>query len=204
MSVTDNTMVDYSDVIDTTISSYWNIRDDLKGIPYDDIVQYQKSICTNNVSICTLNVTGDLNIGTILRSCVIFGVPDAYIFGRRKYDRRSTVGAQNYLNVNRIDGLQSDGITIDCDKFFTFVEENNFTPILIDYIKDVSINLFWAGLTPYDGKKYLIVFGNEGMGIPEEIINKYPKSVYHIPQKGVLRSLNVGVAAGIALSYFLS
>lgn len=190
----------YSEMVSDNISKYWNVKDHLQGSSLEEIRAYQQSVTNPHISICTLNVTGDLNIGTILRSAVIFGMKKAYVFGRKKYDRRSTVGAMNYIEVERVDGLKDDGITIDIQKFTdTF---KNYVPIFIDYLDGISENLYDCNLNLDVNAQYILVFGNEGMGIPIELLDHYKKHIYHIPQRGVLRSLNVGVAAGIVMNHF--
>jgi tRNA (cytidine/uridine-2'-O-)-methyltransferase len=44
-----------------------------------------------------------------------------------------------------------------------------------------------------------LVFGNETMGMPERILEKYPDRCYTIPMSGKVRSLNLATAAGIVL-----
>ena len=47
-------------------------------------------------------------------------------------------------------------------------------------------------------EKPCFIFGNEGDGIPDEILNSCRYKI-EIPQFGVLRSLNVSTAAGIVM-----
>jgi tRNA (cytidine/uridine-2'-O-)-methyltransferase len=44
-----------------------------------------------------------------------------------------------------------------------------------------------------------LVFGNETLGMPERILQKYPDRCYTIPMTGKVRSLNLATAAGIVL-----
>jgi len=44
-----------------------------------------------------------------------------------------------------------------------------------------------------------LVFGNETMGLPERIREKHPDSVYRIPMRPAVRSLNLATAVGIVL-----
>jgi tRNA (cytidine/uridine-2'-O-)-methyltransferase len=52
-----------------------------------------------------------------------------------------------------------------------------------------------AGFAPGDG----LVFGRESVGLPEELLARYPDRVVGIPTLGAVRSLNLANAAGIAL-----
>jgi tRNA (cytidine/uridine-2'-O-)-methyltransferase len=51
---------------------------------------------------------------------------------------------------------------------------------------------------PYQPNSCL-VFGNETMGMPDRILEKYPDRCYTIPMSGKVRSLNLSTAAGIVL-----
>jgi tRNA (cytidine/uridine-2'-O-)-methyltransferase len=52
-----------------------------------------------------------------------------------------------------------------------------------------------AGYTPGDA----LVFGRESVGLPEELLARFPDRVVGIPTLGAVRSLNLANAAGIAL-----
>ena len=55
---------------------------------------------------------------------------------------------------------------------------------------------YWSA--PYQPNSCL-VFGNETLGMPERILQKYPDRCYTIPMSGQVRSLNLATAAGIVL-----
>jgi len=62
--------------------------------------------------------------------------------------------------------------------------------------KKVEKTYFEADFRPGD---YLI-FGKETKGLPEELLNKYPDKCFTIPMENPnIRSLNLGMAAGIVL-----
>lgn len=184
-------------------TQFFNVRSDLQGLPLENIVEEQK----RNVlpfSVCALNLSGELNIGTMIRTAVIFGAEKFYIFGRRKFDRRSLVGSNNYIEIEAVDGFKPNSMEIDPAKFINFMEYNKFEPYFVEqrdsYFtyepEDVPIRKHH--------NKNLIVFGSENSGIPDEIFRYYeynliPHSIITIPQYGVMRSLNVGVACGIVL-----
>jgi tRNA (cytidine/uridine-2'-O-)-methyltransferase len=52
-----------------------------------------------------------------------------------------------------------------------------------------------AGFAPGDA----LVFGRESVGLPEELLARYPDRVVGIPTLGAVRSLNLANAVGIAL-----
>lgn len=143
-------------------------------------------------------MTGDLNVGSILRSAVLFGFRKATIFGRRKYDKRSTVGAQNYIDVDFVDGMKSE-TEIDEEMFFKFLNSKpEHLPCFIEYVENYSQSVHILGVLGQTDP-LMLIFGNEGLGIPEIILDVYKDSTYSIPQRGVMRSLNVAAAAAIAM-----
>lgn len=183
-------MANYKNIVENNKSNHWNIRDDLKGLPLEEI----KAI--NNAdrlpyAVCALNITGDLNIGIMLRTACLLGASEFFIIGRRQYDKRSTVGAQHFMKVHRYDGMVDD-VTIDSQYVLTILHSRGFTPISIECggtdIMEVNFNMI---------KKPCLIVGNEGFGVPDEITNQ--TQIVSIPQLGVLRSLNVSSAASIAM-----
>ena len=45
----------------------------------------------------------------------------------------------------------------------------------------------------------VLVFGNEGHGLPKPIIAKYPDRVFRIPMKDTVRNLNLATSVGIVV-----
>lgn len=45
----------------------------------------------------------------------------------------------------------------------------------------------------------VLVFGNETLGMPERILEKYPDRIFRVPMREVVRSLNLATTAGIVL-----
>ena len=76
----------------------FNVRDEFK----DNTVAENVAICNRDrlkFSVGCINITGDLNIGMMIRSACLLGAENFYIFGRNKFDKRSTVGAEKYINI---------------------------------------------------------------------------------------------------------
>lgn len=179
-------MVNYSEMIQDCAK--FNVRSDLKHLTYDEIQKIQPK---RNFSVACLNVTGDLNIGVICRNALICGAKKVWIIGRRKFDKRSTVGVENYLEIEQISSLESDGITIK-DNFMDFLEN----PIFVEYTKtSVCFDEFSCPTEP------CFIFGNEGTGIPEWLIQAHPRvPIVHLDMFGTItRSYNVSSCAAILL-----
>jgi len=179
----------------TTTINDWNVSDEFKNMNLEEIRAIQK-IESLPFAVGALNLTGGLNLGSIIRSAVIFGAEKFYIIGKRRYDRRSTVGAQNYIDIEYI---EEDVSGIEGQKRILDKIGEDYNPIFIEQGgTDISIQNFnhW--------NKCCFIFGEEGTGIPTSMIelsNQYNDKdrVLSIDQIGVLRSLNVSAAAAIVM-----
>lgn len=165
-----------------------NVRPALQHLDYEDVLAIQQQVRLP-FAVCALNVHKDLNIATMIRTAVVLGASDFYVFGRRAIDRRGTVGAQNYINLFRVEGLDDEDISTE--KFENWVSTVPYTPIFCET----------------DGEDYrqfdysrignpMLVMGEEQLGLPEDIKRKY---TVRVPQVGVTKSLNVSIAAAIIM-----
>ncbi len=182
-------------IINNTINNYWNVRDDLKHLKKEEIQEIAKA-SSLPFAVLALNVTGELNIGMMMRTACLMGAELFIIYGHPKIDGRSTVGAHNWLNIKIIDARIPNSIELDYTKLYPALAELNYQPIFFD-TGGISINQL--DMTAIKQKPCLI-FGNEGLGIPKEVIQN--NTIVTIPQRGVLRSLNVSNAASIAIFHF--
>lgn len=177
-------------------SNFWNVRDDLKGRSLDQIKNVQKELSLP-YAVAVINLNGDLNAGIIIRTAALFGAEQVLVFGRRKIDRRSAVGAHNYITVHRFETLDENGEP-DYPRILKIISDGGFTPVLVEQGGRAVRDFVWPS-------RPCIVLGNESVGLPADLVAKY--DTVSIPQRGVLRSLNVSTAAGIImehLSYSLS
>lgn len=170
-----------------------NVQDKYQALEVSEIQNIQL-LNTLPYSIALFNVDYDINISTIIRSACTFGATRVLIFGKRRFDLRGCVGSQNYIQIVKCGGLKDDE-SIDFDHFYDVMEDMNLTPVYIETGDWNSIDTF--DVTNYEVSNACLVFGNERQGIPQELMNK--DNTFCIPQVGVMRSLNVGVAASIAM-----
>lgn len=189
-----NTMVNYADIIADTNSQMFNVRDEYK----DNAIEQNVEICKADrlpFSVGCINITGDLNVGMMIRSACLMGAENFYIFGRRKFDARSTVGAENYINI----------VQYPFDSPLTADEEMCDTLCALQILKNYRIVLCEhggrkVGLGPstwWDVQNPLFLFGSESHGIPKVICKQFDSGAVSIPQRGVLRSFNVSAAMNI-------
>lgn len=187
-----NDTVNYQEIIHETASKHWNVADEYKVNTLDENVE----VCRKDslpISVGLINITGELNVGMMIRSACLFGAETIYTFGRKKYDKRSTVGAQNYSTLvqYKYDDPMTAGGSILTD--------------LIDLSKKHTIILCEGGGDELGSFNWsyryipspLFIFGSESFGIPEEITNHFYNNIVSIPQRGVLRSFNVSAAMNI-------
>jgi len=195
--------VDFSKQIETDIDNSFNVRDELKSLTVEELqaVHLRDRL---PFGVCALNTTGDLNLGVMLRTASILGASDFIIFGRRKYDRRSSVGAQNYIKVHRVDGLNAD-MSFNLYTFWETMTALNYFPVFVEQlpIELRALGVYGPTLQTISWPKIIerygqghhpcLVFGNESTGIPLTLISSgHP--IVEIPQRGVLRSLNVSAS----------
>lgn len=182
----------YSDMRKLHVENGFNVRDKFKGLSNEDLFkETQKDRLP--YSVCALNITGDWNIGVMIRSAELLGAKRFILMGRRRFDKRTTVGSHTRIEVIKVDAMQPNSVEIDPIIFHKTMDIYNLQPIFIDTGDDIQIQNY----SPYFHNKNLcLVFGNEGMGIPKELINDNP--VVSIPMKGCTRSFNVAAAMSIA------
>jgi tRNA G18 (ribose-2'-O)-methylase SpoU len=151
----------------------------------------QEAILTNldsrrhNFSILCVNVKYDLNLSAIIRNSNAFLAKEVIIYGRKKYDRRGCVGTQNYTHFKHV--RETDNLAALFAEFDLVVGIDNIPGA--EPIEEFEWN---------PNVKTLICFGQEQIGLPQEVISKCHKLLY-ICQYGSVRSLNVGCASAIVM-----
>lgn len=156
------------------------------------------------LNLAVINTTGEYNISSMIRTASIFGFRKAYVFGRRRFDRRGLVGANHYIEIERINSLDKDGNFL-VQKVINKIVHDKLAPIVFEIDGQNILEINWKEyMNNVFEKNYrpAIFVGNEWEGFDPELI-KYIKtmdcSLYvRIPQNGVLRSLNVSNAMSIA------
>ena len=186
------------ELIDEARNTGWNVRDDLKNLSKSEIKNVADA-ATLPFAVLALNVTGELNVGMMMRTACLMGAELFIIYGLPKIDKRTTLGSQNWLNVKIVDARIPNSIELDYSNLFPTLQELGYTPVFFDTgggsINDLDMSIYKAG-----NKKPCLIFGNEGLGIPKEVTQN--QTIVTIPQRGVLRSLNVSNAASIGIWYF--
>lgn len=146
-----------------------------------------------NFTVLCSNIENDFNIATAIRNSNAFMAREVWIYGRKQYDRRGTVGTHHYTNFKHVKTIENVHDQIESLR-------NEFGSIRIvgvDNINDaIPINNY-----DWSDDHVLMIFGQESNGIPQELLDICDDIVY-IKQYGSVRSLNVGTASGIIMNSY--
>jgi tRNA G18 (ribose-2'-O)-methylase SpoU len=126
----------------------------------------------------------DLNIGTIVRAANAFNAEAVHIIGKRHWNRRGAMVTDRYMNI-----VQHETVV----GFAEYMKIEKRRIIAVDIVSGAKL-LSKTKLPP----RCVLVFGGEGPGLSDEMLQVANKTVV-IEQFGSTRSVNVGVAAGIAM-----
>lgn len=151
----------------------------------------------NDFTVIASNLENDFNIATLIRNANAFMASEVWIYGRKQYDRRGTVGTHHYTNFKHVKTIDSVHEALEQ---LRIQHEGNIRIVGMDNIpgaKDIT-NYEWNC-----DMHTVMVFGQEKNGIPAELLAVCDDVVY-IPQYGSVRSLNVGTASGIAMYAYCS
>jgi tRNA G18 (ribose-2'-O)-methylase SpoU len=177
----------------------YNVKEKYQHLSPDEIRKAYESNASN-VAVGCLNLSGDINIGMMIRSSTIYSVKEFFIIGRKKYDKRSSVGTNHHIAMNFIrasEGISNEFLNIDRIREFLLAKMEEYTIIFIEQHQK-SIKLPNIHSIKMD-KPPLFIFGNEADGIPVELLEMNNTYSVEIPQSGIGRSLNVACACSIVL-----
>ncbi|MBP5512526.1 TrmH family RNA methyltransferase [Candidatus Saccharibacteria bacterium] len=161
-----------------------NLMDEYKGLPNEE-VKARLATKRNALEIAIENVSHDFNAGTIVRNANNFNAAKVHIVGRHKYNRRGAMCTDKYLEI--------------C-----------YWPSIEEFMADqrargrevVAIECNVPGCKPLGEKVFkeetTLLLGSESDGLTSEIL-KEVDDIRFIESFGSTRSVNVGVASGIAM-----
>ena len=164
-----------------------NVIDKFKHVPESDIVR-ELDAADHRLIIALENTERDFNMGTIVRSANAFGVRRVIVIGRRQWNKRGAMATDKYLHVEYLPTTA---------EFVERMREEGRSIVAIDNVPG-SVKLAQTEL-PRDA---VLVFGQEGPGISEELIEA-ADVIVAIEQFGSTRSINVGAAATVAMYAWL-
>jgi tRNA G18 (ribose-2'-O)-methylase SpoU len=134
------------------------------------------------------NFQHDFNIGTIVRNANAFLAHTVHIVGKKRWNRRGAMVTDRYQHIEHHGSV---------GQFVDWADGADIEIVGIDITVD-SKPIETASLPD----RCVLAFGQEGSGLSDEII-EHCTEVLHITQYGSTRSINVGVASGIAMYKWL-
>lgn len=130
------------------------------------------------------NWAHDLNIGTVVRTANAFLAAEVHIVGRRRWNKRGAMVTDRYQHVRHHPTVAD---------FAAWADGEGLVVIGVDNL---------PGAVPIERvalpERCVLVFGQEGPGLSAEV-RTMAALVCSITQFGSTRSINAGVASGIAM-----
>lgn len=130
------------------------------------------------------NFGHDMNIGTVVRTANAFAAAEVHIVGRRRWNRRGAMVTDRYQHLRHHDTTA---------QLLSFARAADLLVIAVDNLPG-ALPLETAQLP----RRCLLAFGSESGGISDEL-RAGASATVSIAQFGSTRSINVAVAAGIAM-----
>lgn len=135
------------------------------------------------------NFQHDHNIGTVVRTANAFAVEAVHIVGRRRWNRRGAMVTDRYQHV-----LHQP----DLDALRAYADERGLAIVAVDNT---------PGAQPIERtalpRRCVLLFGQEGPGLRDDSRGT-ADLVVSIAQFGSTRSVNAGVAAGVAMHTWIA
>jgi tRNA G18 (ribose-2'-O)-methylase SpoU len=126
----------------------------------------------------------DLNIGTVVRTANAFLAREVIIVGNRRWNRRGAMVTDRYQHIRHLATIAD---------LIDYASEAGYTIVAVDNL---------PGAVPLETSTLpvaaLLLFGQEGTGL-SAAARAAAERVSSIAQYGSTRSINAGVAAGIAM-----
>jgi tRNA G18 (ribose-2'-O)-methylase SpoU len=166
-----------------------NVLDSLKNLQVSEIAEY----CANAsipASVAMINIGGDFNLSTMVRNANFFGFRSVHYVGKKKWDKRGSVGTHHYTPVYHHKD-ESSFISQLSGRSIIAIENN------IPEYNHKTVNIFHYEFN--NTIQPVFLFGEENRGL-----SNLDKSdiILSIPNYGSVRSLNVGTTSGIVMGIY--
>lgn len=126
----------------------------------------------------------DLNIGTVVRNANAFLAAEVHIVGQKRWNRRGAMVTDRYQHIRHHRAIED---------LMAFAEGSSLEVVGVDNL---------PGSVPIESvdlpERCVLVFGQEGPGLSEQA-REAASLTCSITQFGSTRSINAGVASGIAM-----
>lgn len=141
------------------------------------------------ITLLAFNIRSLWNVGSLFRTCDAFGVEKIILSGYtaappRREITKTALGAEEHVPWEQ---------ARDPQKAIAKLKKRGYTIVALEQAKKAQ------NLATYEPpSKVCLIVGHEVLGVPKEIL-KLCDAIVHIPMYGKKESLNVAVAAGVAL-----
>ena len=155
---------------------------------FEELIQKR----TKYLTVVLENIYQPLNASAVLRSCDCFGIQDVHVienYNEFKPDREVTMGASNWLTINRYD--MNENNTLDCIQSL----KNKGYRIVATSPHNSQADVINFDLSK--GKTALF-FGTELEGLSDVVLENADEHL-HIPMYGFTESFNLSVSVAICL-----
>jgi tRNA G18 (ribose-2'-O)-methylase SpoU len=176
-----------------------NVIDEFKGMS-DDFVRLELQKRRTPMISIALNLSHDFNKAACMRAhnayagkkFIFLNKPNDQIKdskeGTKRWDKRGAVGTQNYESISHL--------SIEYwEELFSDLRSEGYRIYAVDNSTGFSPKPIYDTVMP---ELSVFVYGEEGLGIPTEIIKACDEMIY-IPQFGSVRSLNISQAAATVM-----
>lgn len=158
---------------------YWNV----------DAIVADLDTRRHGFDVAIENWRHDMNIGTVVRNANAFGAARVHIVGRKRWNRRGAMVTDRYVHVEH---------HRDAAELAARARSLRLVIVGIDNLGDDHPQRS----TPLDAEplpqRCVLLFGQEGSGLSGDAVSVCDE-VREIPMFGSTRSINAGVASGIAM-----
>ena len=192
------TMSDHDDSAAPTYKNplKYNVHTPFQEMTTDRVSALSKKLAIP-VHLMLLNLDGNMNIAMSIRTAAVLGISDVWIVGVRRYDARPEVGGRHYVRVHKIPMLEGDAVAA----FFT---DQGLQPILVEQGGTALEEMNFRPYIRTSEKPVCFIMGSESHGIAPDWLRALKDAPrVSISQYGMIRSLNVSIAASIVLYEYL-
>lgn len=142
-----------------------------------------------DLTVVLENVHDPHNISAVIRTCDAVGVSEIYVLNSNKrgsdfLGHKSSASARKWLKVHRF---------TDVETCFKDLKSKGFE-LWATHLSSEAVSLYEL---KFD-RKIALIFGNEHEGVSDELL-KYIDGNFIIPMYGMIKSLNISVAAAVTL-----
>ncbi|MHB1910281.1 MAG: TrmH family RNA methyltransferase [Nitrososphaerales archaeon] len=177
----------------------YNVYDHLQANPVEvnQRISKQSSL---GYAVMMVNLYGDRNVGTIIRTATVMGAEKVFLVGKRFWDRRTAIGTHNYIELNTYGGFP------DREDLTAMLAP--YSPVCIEQGGENLDDLDWSPYVRGDHPPPCFIFGAEDTGLAREFVDLCKTlpgyRCVSIPQVGIVRSMNVATCCGVILYQYTS